>query len=88
MRRNRNETELIVTVLACCEEPQRISAVSRDANMPHNRLQPMFDRLVAAGLVSIEEHSEALYATTDAGRAFLSEHRRFQNLCDAYGIKA
>ncbi|MEM0010869.1 MAG: winged helix-turn-helix domain-containing protein [Candidatus Bathyarchaeia archaeon] len=88
MRRNRNETELIALVLACCEVPKRISTIIREVNIPHNRLQPMLDRLIAGGLVSKEEHSEALYTTTDAGRAFLAEYRRFQKLCDAYAIKA
>jgi predicted transcriptional regulator len=86
MRRNRNETELIVTVLTCCEEPKRISAVIREANIPHSRLQPMMEHLVRQGLLSKEEHSEAVYSTTPEGRKFLSEYRRFQDLCNMYAI--
>ena len=86
MRRNRNETELIVTVLTCCEEPKRISAVIREANIPHSRLHPMMEHLVAQGLLSKEEHSEAVYSTTPEGRKFLSEYRRFQDLCNMYAI--
>lgn len=86
MRRNRNETELIVTVLMCCEEPQRISAVIREANIPHSRLQPMMEHLVGQGLLSKEEHSDAVYSTTSEGRKILSEYRRFQSLCNMYAI--
>ncbi len=88
MRRNRSETELIAAVLSCCEEPHRISAVIRDANIPHSMLYPMMEHLVKQGLLLKEEHSDATYATTPEGGKFLSEYRRFQNICDAYAIRA
>ena len=87
MRRNRNETELIAAVLACCEKPQRISAVSRGANMPHSRLAPMLEHLAGRGLIMKEEHSDPTYMTTELGRKFLVEYKRFLDLCGAYAIK-
>ena len=88
MRRNRSETDLIASVLSCCEEPHRVRALIRDANTSYNRLQPLLDHLVQQGLVSIEEHSDAVYTTTGAGMKFLCEYMSFRRLCDAYALTA
>ncbi len=87
MRRNRNETELIASVLECCCSPQRVSSIIRNVGIPHSRLQPMLEHLLSRGLLSKEEHSEASYQITPKGSEFLAEYRRFRKLCDAYAIR-
>lgn len=87
MRRNRNETELIAGILTACHESKRISAIIREVGIPHTRLVPLLEHLIAQGLVAREAHSEPVYITTDRGREFLAEYRKFRKLCDIYAIR-
>lgn len=87
MRRNRTETEILASVLSFCAEPQRISSIVHNANIPHPRLQPMLDHLISAGLMQKEEHSDAVYTTTRQGHEFLTEFRRYERMCGMYAIK-
>ena len=76
-----------MAVLAALDEEARsrpevrLTHVQARANVPFDRLKEYLEELRAKGLVERER-----WAPTAAGREFVSEFRRFQQLLDRFGF--
>lgn len=89
MRRYRTETEIIVSILRYVSSREcTVGEVSREVNVPYNRVSLYITDLVKKNLISIKpEDDRVTICITKSGSEFLAEYEKLKRLLDTYGFK-
>jgi predicted transcriptional regulator len=86
--RRREQSDLFATILEVVKRHHgtaRITRVSYGAGMPVDRLRVAIDRLVALGLLQVEElDGRPMYDITPRGYEFLTTYWKLRGFVDLY----
>lgn len=91
MAEHRAQIEVIGDILSTAsdetEEGAGVTALIRNANVPHARISEMLGALVARGLLERSAGGgRARYRISVSGRQFLREYRAFREFADSFGL--
>ncbi|MEX0569228.1 MAG: winged helix-turn-helix domain-containing protein [Candidatus Njordarchaeota archaeon] len=89
-KKHRSKIKLLIDILDSVEEnPEtNLSYISLKANIPHNRLKPIINRLHKRGLINIEQKDRKTIrvSLTEEGYRFLMELKTLYKILTQIGL--